>query len=89
MKSKGFTLIELMIVIAIIGIVAAIFAPALSGKKADTSYTTRNYGNAQPYVVQPPQPASTKCIGGFLFSIDASGEAKPATDAQGRAVKCD
>jgi len=37
MKRKGFTLIELMIVFAVVGIIVAIAIPKLTGKKKKTN----------------------------------------------------
>lgn len=49
MKSKGFTLIEMMIVFAIIGILTAVAYPAITGKKPQSTF-------------QPVDSQSTTCI---------------------------
>jgi prepilin-type N-terminal cleavage/methylation domain-containing protein len=49
MKSKGFTLIELMIVVAIVGILVALIAPAFS--KRDPSVIDVSQQSDAPEVV--------------------------------------
>lgn len=82
-KVKGFTLIEVMIVIAIIGILAAILIPVLAG---DTKHTptksTVSYGVGG--VVE------TRCIDGYRFIIGGQDSSvRQVMDAFGRGVKCD
>jgi prepilin-type N-terminal cleavage/methylation domain-containing protein len=77
MKERGFTLIELMIVVAIVGILAAMIAPYLSGNR-----------NEPGVVSNGVKAGGLSCVGGFLFSTDANGNTRPATDAEGKASKC-
>lgn len=73
---NGFTLIELMVVLAIIGIIASVIVPVITGD--ELKFTANEYSNSV---------SSEQCIEGFRYTIDGSG-AKPITDSAGNKAGC-
>ena len=68
-KFKGFTLIELMIVMAIIGILASIIFPAINNMKANSPNinTEETYDDTGTVII----------INGVKHKCDAFGDCKP------------
>lgn len=79
MKAKGFTLIELMIVLAICGILLAIIVPAVMGGSS-ASTGGLSYGvNGM---------TETRCIRGYEFVVGRNGSTQQVLNAQGGGVAC-
>lgn len=78
MKQKGFTLIELMIVLCIIGIIATIAFPIFIGT---TSGSNTSFGvNGM---------IEERCIGGYKFVIGQRGQPAQILDSLGKGVPCE
>lgn len=85
-NSRGFTLIELMITVAIIGIVLAFVLPFLAAMAADRQ--AGGSANASNLSWGVNGFIETRCINGYLFTVSPNAGARQVLDEFGKGARC-